>query len=590
LIFPPILKKVFLNKKMCGLAGFVGFKDDDLIRRMTKTMVHRGPDDENYFISSQASLGHRRLSIIDLSHKACQPIFNENKSVVLVYNGEIYNFQELKNELLKKGHKFRSQTDSEVIIHAYEEWGILSVKKFRGFFAFALWDMKKKNLFLVRDRIGVKPLYYFQKNQQIFFASEIKAILENKNIRKEVNQESFYQYLAFQSTLGEQTLFEKIKKLPPATILSFNGEKIVFKKYWELESKNNLENKSQEQLEKEFEKILKESVKIRLSSDVPLGVLLSGGLDSSSIVALMSQTEKNRIKTFSVGFGEPDDEFKYARLVAQKFNTDHQEMVIKPKDLKQVLLKIVWHQDEPLADGGGIATFLAAKEVSQHVKVVLVGEGGDELFGGYSWYKLGAFPLNLIPVSFREKIYFYLTTFYQKDNCQKIDQFINFKKIFDLNKIDFLHQMMKFEIENILPNSLCMKVDKMTSAWGLEAREPFLDYRLAEFCFSLPVDQKISLNNDKILFRKVMSRLLPKEIINRKKHGFLMPTEKWLKGELKEFTREILMSKTSYTRKIYSLSQIEKFFKPQSFLVEFERINLLWRLLIFDLWYKIYFK
>lgn len=569
---------------MCGICGFVNYRDDKLLGRMTQTLSHRGPDNDGFFVSPDVSFGHRRLSIIDLSDKGKQPMFNEDKTVAIILNGEIFNFPELRERLIKEGHKFRSKTDTETIVHSYEQYGIeKTASLLRGFFSFALWDNKKKILFLVRDRIGVKPLYYFQENQNLFFASEIKAILENREIKRKINERAYKQYLVFQATLGEQTMFEGIKKVPPATIITFKGEKIVKTKYWELKKDEKISKIPGEEKTGRLKDLLLDSVESRLLSDVPLGVLLSGGLDSSSIVALMSELGREKIKTFSVGFGEPDDELKYARLVADRFKTDHKEIIIKPKEIQKVLTEIVWHQDEPLADGGGIATYLTAKEVSKYVKVVLVGEGGDELFGGYSWYKLGLSQSRIVPEEIRKRIYFYLTTF----SRQGI--YPDFKKIFDKKEDNFLSKMIKFEVENILPNSLCMKVDKMMSAFGLEAREPFLDHKLAEFCFSLPVEDRVNFNSGKVLFRKVMEDALPNEILKRRKHGFLLPTGKWLNGKLKGFAKETLLSKQSYVGKIYSNKYLENLFQEKEFFSEIERINLFWRLFIFELWYSIYF-
>lgn len=569
---------------MCGICGFVNYRDDKLLGRMTQILSHRGPDSNGFFISPCASFGHRRLSIIDLSDKGKQPMFNEDKTVVIVLNGEIFNFQELREKLVKLGHRFRSKTDVETVIHCYEQYGIEKiVSLLRGFFAFALWDSKRKTLFLVRDRIGVKPLYYFQEGEKLFFASEIKAILENEEIKREVNERAYKQYLVFQASLGEETMFKGIKKVPPATIATFKEGKIIKTKYWELKKNDEISDLSDEEKAERFKNLLLESVKTRLIADVPLGVLLSGGLDSSSIVALMDEIGKKQIKTFSVGFGEPDDELKYARLVANRYKTDHTEIIINPKEIQKVLTEIVWHQDEPLADGGGIATYLTAAEVNKHVKVVLVGEGGDEFFGGYSWYKLGLPQSRIVPEEIRKRIYFYLTTFSRQG------MYSDFKKIFDKKDNDFLSKMVKFEVENILPNSLCMKVDKMMSAFGLEAREPFLDHKLAEFCFSLPEKDKIRFNSGKVLFRKVMEDTLPKEILKRRKHGFLLPTGKWLNGKLKGFAKETLLSKQSYVGKIYSSKYLGNLFQERESFSEIERINLLWRLFIFELWYNIYF-
>lgn len=570
---------------MCGIVGFTNHRDKALLEQMLKLVTHRGPDDQGLFSSSKISLGQARLSIIDLSSKGRQPMSSEDKKVTLVFNGEIFNFLELRKELINHGHRFKSKTDTEVVVHGYEEWGLEVIKKLRGFFAFALWDDKKETLFLVRDRIGVKPLYYCQDGKKLFFASEIKAILANSEIKRKVNKEAYHQYLAFQASLGERTLFQEIKKVPPASILSFKNGKLGKEKYWKLKKSKSLLVVNPE---KRLEELLLESVKIRLASDVPLGVMLSGGLDSSAIVALMDRLGVKKINTFTVGFGQPDDEFNYARLIAKKYRTNHQEILLKPKDIQKILKKIAWHQDEPLADGGGIATYLAAQAVREKVKVVLIGEGGDELFGGYSWYRLGLPYFKYFPEELKTRIYYYLTTFYNKNKVQNVDQYPFFTNLLNKNKGNLLDKMISYEIENILPNSLCMKVDKMTSAWGLEARAPFLDYRLVEFCFSLGEEDKISLRSNKVLFKKVMSKYLPGEIVNRRKHGFLLPTIKWLNNDLKEFTREVIFDPSSFSQKYFSRKELRDLFIKKSYLSELERVNLLWRLLIFELWYKIY--
>jgi asparagine synthase (glutamine-hydrolysing) len=574
---------------MCGICGFVGPKDEQLLQRMTGVLSHRGPDEDGFYISPPVSFGHRRLSIIDLSKKGRQPMFNEDKTVVLTFNGEVFNFQELREKLIKNGHRFFSRTDTEVIVHGYEEWGIKkTVGQLRGFFAFALWDRKKGSLFLVRDRIGVKPLYYSHQGNELFFASEIKSLLENKNIKRMIDEKAYWLYLTFQASLGEQTIFSGIKKVPPATIITFRNSQLFFDRYWSIKKEASIAASDETEKEDHFRKLLLEAVRIRLVADVPLGVLLSGGLDSSAIVALMVQVTDQPIKTFSVGFGETDDELKFARLVARKYRTEHQEIIIRPKKIQEVLEKIVWHQDEPLADGGGMATYLTAKEVSKAVKVVLVGEGGDELFGGYSWYRLGLSQLNLIPELLKKEIYFYLTTFFRGEEGLGKYGLSKIKKGFSAGKEDFLSKMMRFEIENVLPNSLCMKVDKMTSAWGLEAREPFLDQELAEFCFSLPAEDKISLTKGKVLFRKVMKDFLPPEILARRKHGFLLPTEKWLNGDLGKFAKELLLTKNSHALSMHPVAVVVNLFEKKKYLAEVERINLLWRLFIFELWFRIY--
>ncbi len=428
---------------MCGICGFYGFRDDALLKRMSDLIQHRGPDHAGTFIADQISLAHRRLSIIDLSDKANQPMANEDKTLWLSFNGEIYNFKELRSNLEKKGHIFNSNTDSEVVLHAYEEKGLDCVEDFRGMFAFALWDQKKKRLILCRDKLGKKPLYYWWNGSVLAFASEIKALLTLSMVSKQINEDAFHLFVAFQYVPGEQTAIKNVFRVSPAEMLILENNRLTKKKYWDV---LNLETQSnvitQNQAEQELERLLEESVKLRLVSDVPLGVLLSGGIDSSSLVALMRKNTTSSIKTFSVGFGEKSDELKYARVVSKAFNTEHREFIIKPNNLIESLNKIVWHLDEPIADGGAFATFLVSETVKDYVKVVLVGEGADELFGGYSWHQLASSYLNFIPKFVKEQIYFYLNTFYRgwSNNSEIYRQF---KEIFNLKnkRINFLSQM-----------------------------------------------------------------------------------------------------------------------------------------------------
>lgn len=579
---------------MCGICGFVGFRDEELIKGMAQVMSHRGPDQEGFYSDRDISLGHKRLSIVDLSERARQPLPNEDKSIQLICNGEIYNHLELRKSLERKGHKFYSNSDSEVIIHAYEEYGEDSVKQLRGMFAFALWDSKEKKLILARDRIGIKPLYYIEDGERFLFASEIKSILEDRRIKREIDYHAYYSYLAFQATLETDTMFKNIKKLAPGHILIYQNEKITLKKYWDLPSQipDVRYQMSEKNCAARVYEILKKSVEMRLMSDVPLGVLLSGGLDSSSIVGLMSQMMERPVKTFSVGFGQSDDELGYAKLVADHFTTDHQELIVKPKDLVEVLEKIVWHMDEPLADGGTIATYLVAEQVKGHVKVILVGEGGDELFGGYSWHNLATPFFKFIPEAMRLRIYFYLTTFYRRKKTQNKDMYREFKDMFQkTNKNqDLLLRMTSFEIANLLPNSILMKVDKMTMAHSLEARVPFLDHELVEYSTVIPSRYKIRKFTGKYILRQAMRGLLPDEIVKRPKHGFLVPLGGWLKNELKEYAQELLLSPQSHARKFFSEKKMKSLFIKRSRLKDIENTTLLWRLLIFEIWYCIYIK
>lgn len=565
---------------MCGICGFYAKEDRRLLEAMAGALRHRGPDDEGFYEDEFASLGHRRLSIIDLTPHGRQPLCNENSTIWSIVNGEIYNFKTLREELISQGHIFRSHSDSEVIVHAYEQYGEDFALKLNGMFAIAIWDSINKKLILCRDRIGIKPLYYTQSNSGLFFASEIKAILKNNAFKKELNEHGFFQYLAFQCTMGSETMFKGIYKLKPGHILIFNEGKLVQKKYWSLdESRQKDSNKSRVAV------CLVNAIKSHLVSDVPIGVLLSGGLDSSSIVAMMHESGVKDIETFTVGFNQPDDEFSFAREVAQRFKTNHHELLIEPKGLEGLLEKIVWHMDEPLADGGAIATYLASSKIKDFVKVVLVGEGGDETLGGYNWHKLAGFPFNLMSVYLRKRLYFYLTTFYKSESRIPFDTFLDLFQ----DKSNFFEAMSSYEINNILPNSLLMKVDKMTMAHSLEARVPFLDHEFVSQVLGLSHKEKITFCSTKIFFREYMQNRLPDIILKRGKHGFLLPIHKWLNSELRAFTADRLLS-SSYVSSLLGPHDIKKLFKKSLGLAAIENNSLLWRLLIFEIWHKVYFK
>ena len=581
---------------MCGICGMHGHgQDKELIKRMTQVMAHRGPDQEGFYFGQDISLGHRRLSIVDLSQRAKQPFSNEDKTIQLVCNGEIYNYRELKEVLEKRGHKFHSNSDNEVILHAYEEYGEDFVHRLRGMFAFAIWDLRQKKLLLARDRLGVKPLYYVHNSSGLLFASEIKSLIEDKRVKRGINYYAYYAYLAFQATMGTDTIFKNVKKLLPGQILIYQNEKIALKKYWDLKSRapaSALRLQDKKHYAERVYALLQESVKMRLMSDVPLGVLLSGGLDSSSIVGMMSEMADGPVKTFSVGFGQADDELGYARLVADYFKTDHHEFIVKPDSLVEVLEKITWHMDEPLADGGAIATYLVAQQVKEQVKVVLVGEGADELFGGYSWHNLATPVFRLLPEAIKLRLYFYLTTFHRKKNTQNKNLYREFKYLFSdtSNKNDLLLRLTSFEIKHLLPNSILMKVDKMTMAHSLEARVPFLDHELVEYSTTIPSPYKIRRFTGKYILRQSMQELLPPAITARPKHGFLLPLGHWLRNELKKYAQELLLPSESHARKFFSERQIKSLFIKSNKLKEIENTALLWRLLVFEVWYRLYIK
>ncbi len=574
---------------MCGICGFYGRKDRQLLEAMANSLLHRGPDDSGFYEDELVGLGHRRLSIIDLSPQGKQPMANEDDTLRLVFNGEIYNFRDLRVDLENKGHIFKSHTDSEVILHSYEEYGLECVDNFRGMFAFALWDRRKRRLVLCRDRIGKKPLYYWQDGRGLIFASEIKSLLCCRDIPRQVNQEGFYSFLAFQYVPGVQTAVKDVFRVPPGNMLIVENGRVSLREYWSIRKVvNSREDNSPDQNIERMGCLLEESVRLRLVSDVPLGILLSGGLDSSSITALISRSGAKSIRTFSAGFGEESDELKYARTVSREFNTEHREFIVRPDNLALTLKKIVWHMDEPIADGGAFATYMIAETVRQYVKVILVGEGADELFAGYSWHRLAGPGFAFVPQALKNRAYFYLNTFYRRQNKQP-DIYKEFKQRFNLEgcRRDFLSRMMFFELENLLPDCLLMKVDKMTMAHSLEARAPFLDHKLVELAAALPVKFKIRDSVNKYILRKFMEDKLPAEIVNRKKRGFLVPITKWLNGGLKKYAEDMLLRPDSFSACALGLERIRPLFIPRSGLRELENKILLWRLLVFELWFDL---
>ena len=538
---------------MCGITGFT-WGDKKLIRSITERISHRGPDAQGYYVDKGISLGHRRLSIIDLSPKGRQPMFNEDSSIVIVFNGEIYNFKKLKEDLLKKGCKFKSNSDTEVIIAGYEEYGEKICSKLDGMFAFALWDTKNNKLIIARDRIGKKPLYYATENDNLIFASEIKSLLE-AGVSRDIDKNILIDTVACRFSPGNYTVFSKIKKLPPGSYGIFSKGKLKISSYWQIPPLTETKEPSI----KEVDQLIDSAVEKRLMSDVPIGVLLSGGLDSSTMVAYMSRKTEN-IKTFSVGFTEGIDESKYARIVANHFNTDHKEIILD-KEMLSHLPKVVYHLDEPISDPAALPTYLLSKEVSKHVKVALSGEGGDEVFGGYDTVNKLSFlnKINKIPYPIKKilipalkgvsSLYVYpkkqiynfgadlLNSKTIEEAYKKLYYFpfnkCEIKEFTNVSRPDLLDNFIKskelykasinFYFKEWLPNDLLMKVDKTSMAHGLEIRAPFLDKDLIEYFFSIPRKHKI--NRD--LFKKTVSPHLPKIIANRKKQGFSLPISTW---------------------------------------------------------------
>lgn len=623
---------------MCGICGF-NFEDKELIRRMADEIRHRGPNSAGYYTNKGLSLGSRRLSIIDLSKAGNQPIYNEDGTVAVVYNGEIFNFHELREELSKKGHRFKSDTDTEVIVHAYEEYGIGCLSHFNGFWGLALYDMKKKLLFLARDRLGIKPLYYYSDKNKFIFGSEIKSILLAPSLKREMNIDALNHFLTYRYIPCEDTIFRGIKRLKPGHYALYNlkTKSLKIGKYWDVEIR--IKQDSEESVIENIVRIMKDSVQKRLISDVPLGVYLSGGIDSSSIVAFMKEFASDEINTYSLGFegDEIGNELKHAKKVSEIFSTNHHEITIKA-DIVKELPKIVWHLDEPMSDPAAVPVYFLSKEAKKTVTVILTGDGADEMFAGYDQYKfmLWGNKLRFLPKFMRkkiipsalksapkgmlDKIYKYssatgpkmfgrLERFMENIKGNKAKSYVEVVGVFDddeensllkfrpnnhyaeinreffSNKNDFLAQLTYFDTKRYLPEDLLMKPDRMCMAHSIEARVPYLDYRMAEYSFSIPSNLKLRNGMTKYILKKALKKYLPKEIIYRKKQPFQMPLDRWMSKDLKGIFSNLLEEKIN--TKLFNKSFIEKIFDNyNSSKLYYGRQ--LWSLGIFNIWHKIF--
>jgi len=612
---------------MCGICGFIGFEDRKLLNEMCKVLEHRGPDDSGIFIDKDVCLGHRRLSVIDLK-TGKQPIHNEDESIWIVYNGEIYNYKELRKELEKKGHKFYTNTDTEVIVHAYEEFSHDCVKKFNGMFAFAIWDSNKKELFLARDHIGIKPLYYSIFENSFFFASEIKSLLKYEEFIKRIDLSSLNKFMCLSYVPQRETLFEKIYKLLPAEILLYRNGKIEIKEYWS--PRELIKDNTEAYYIKKLRTLLENSVKSHLISDVPLGAYLSGGIDSSTIVGLMSKFMEEPVITFSVGFDEDvDNELRYARIIANHFNTEHYEVIVDVSCLSR-LPEMIWYYDELIGDSAIVPTYIVSEEAKKKITVVLAGEGSDEIFGGYQWYRyallgkkfsyispkivrkfikrlsehvnhhkikkilnylsfdenLGEYYFNthtLLDKKARRELYsekFY--TSIENENVETV-----FNKFFGKNW-NFMNEMLLCDIRNLLAECYLMKADKMTMAHSMEERVPFLNPEIVEFAFSLPVNLKLKHGREKYILRKSMSDIIPKSIIKRKKRGYGTPIEYWFTTEFGDITHDRLINSETI-KEFFNLKKVDRIAKNCKNNRKYTRNTaVLWNLLVFDIWYEIY--
>ena len=619
---------------MCGIAGFVGRGDQDILQNMIDTLRHRGPDDQGVFVLDNIGLAHARLSILDLSQAGHQPMFSADQKIAVVFNGEIYNFLELKQELVKLNkYKFISQTDTEVIIYGYQEWGEAVFAKLNGMFAIAIYDWRQHKLVLVRDRLGQKPLYYGLFGDTLIFASELKAFSKHPLFKKQVDLSAVNKYLFYEYVPTPQTIWQNIFKLEPATFLVWQNQQVIKKqKFWQtsfLDTKISLiEAKNQ------FDKLLSTSVQRRLLSDVPIGIFLSGGLDSSTIAYYAQQHSKEKIKTFSIGFHEASfDESQYAQQVADFLGTEHHHQFFQASDTLDLVPKIADIIDEPMADASILPTFLLSQFTRQKVTVALGGDGSDELLAGYGPFLAHKFAgmYKSIPKPIRqhilEKILFNLHTgekyfsldfkiksfirgfqgdfkyihsrwlssfdqerasLWQSDLATKlipdnifahIDNYLQATKIVNSNQAVIYTYLRTYLLDDIL-----VKVDRASMQHSLEVRSPFLDYELVDFINNLPYNYKHRLLTGKYLLKQAMKNKLPDNIINRSKKGFGIPLTSWLKHELKDFCQEILSAQNTKDINLFDYQYIEQL-KNRHFAGQQDNRKPLWTLIVFYLWW-----
>jgi asparagine synthase (glutamine-hydrolysing) len=629
----------------------------ETIHRMCNVLAHRGPDDEGMLfikgnrtvevnrssgpyrdeVGFQVALGHRRLSIIDLTEAGHQPMGNEDGTIWIVFNGEVYNFQEIKKGLEEKGHFFRSKSDTEVVLHAYEEWDVECLKYFRGMFAFGIWDLKRKRLFLARDRLGKKPLIYWIGEGRLIFGSEIKALLQTAWVKRKVNLVGLHHYLTYQYIPSPLTIFEGIKKLPPAHYLLYDlSGTMKIEKYWKLNFAPSQESRTDvhewcDRIRSELEA----SVRLRLISDVPLGVFLSGGMDSSLIAGIMAKVSGRPVKTFSIGFEEKDfDELGYARLVSDHFSTEHHEFVVKPNAI-EILPELVWHYNEPFADSSAIPTYYVAKMTKDFVKAVLTGDAGDENFAGYPRYLRSQWVASFTKLPegirkdwmpavlrmgaslhWREKTFNRLADFFELLSSNQARNYAEQIKVFNAKERsriyssemvhalatidplsylvekyeesateDPLNKLLYLDIHSYLPEDLLVKMDIATMAHSLEARVPFLDHKFMELSAQIPSQLKLKGVKTKFILKKAFSGFLPPPILKRKKMGFGVPIARWMREELKNYVYDVLLDPKTLLRGYFRKEGIEQLLREHLSL-RYDHSAKIWALLFLEIWFR----
>jgi asparagine synthase (glutamine-hydrolysing) len=623
---------------MCGIAGLVDFDGrhapDSLVRAMCTAMSHRGPDDEGVMAipgqsaanEPRAILGNRRLSIIDVAG-GHQPIGNEDGTIWVVQNGEIYNFQELRDRLLASGHTMATKSDTEILVHLYEELGDEFVRELDGMFALALWDDRRKRLLLARDRFGKKPLLYAEAGGRLWFGSEFQALLADPAIRRDIDYDALDEYLSFMSIPAPMTIYRQIRKLPPASVLVRDAGGTRVSRYWSLQYLPKLEI-DEEEAASEVRRLLTDAVRKRLISEVPLGAFLSGGVDSSAVVAIMAGLIGDRVKTFAIGFDDPRfNELPYARRVAEKYGCDHHEFEVKPRAI-EIVPTLVKHYGEPYADSSAIPSFYLARLTRQHVTVALNGDGGDEAFGGYGWH-LGSrlaerwqrvpSPLRSIAEgvasglapwsSHRRSRISRIARFMSAASRPRAARYRNWLSVFtpDLKSeiytsphphpdaleaifasapsLDAVDAMLHADIEWYLPTDLLVKMDIATMANSLEARSPFLDWQLAEFAARLPSSFKVNGTTSKYILKKAVASLVPGDNMHRPKQGFAVPVGLWFRGELKDFLADHVLGSRFQERGLFKPAAVQRLFDDHQRGAG-DYAHQLWTLLMLELWFR----
>lgn len=623
---------------MCGICGIFEFNkniETDILKNMCNVLIHRGPDDQGIYVKNNIGLGHRRLSIIDIS---CghQPMSSQDKKIHIIYNGEIYNFLELKIELEEKGYKFVTKSDTEVLLASYIIYGKNCLKYICGMFVFAIFDERDNSIFIARDHIGIKPLVYYYDSERFVFSSELYSLLQYKDIKRAINIEALSDYISFQCVPYPQTMFENIYKLPPAHYLILKEKKLSITKYWELDYNNKITFTSEQDAINEVWTYFKKIVSQHLISDVPVGLFLSGGVDSTLVTAAVCEQMNSKVKTFSIGFDYEDySEVQYSRQVAKVFDTEHTEIIVKP-DILNIILDLVKHFGEPFADSSAVPTYYVSKMTREYVKVALSGDGGDELFAGYKVYAqmnlvkkfnsilspfhkffeyiknsiknsdskrnlpkiirfltLSSGPLNEIYTSLRMNYYNEIKERLFSDEFKK-EININYSKkkyqtLFnELKAENFIEKILNIDTIFTLPNLYCAKVDIASLMNSLEVRVPFLDKRMAEFAFSLPIDYKIKGTVNKYILKKILKKFFPDEFIYRKKCGFSIPLAEWMRVEMKKFVEEILFDNTKNDW-YFNNEYIKKLYNDHQRRIE-DNSATIWSLINFKIWQNIFIK